>query len=64
MTQKYTLSVPVEKSPGRWRRRIVDEAELRSFITAFLNGTVHSDRCYIEKHTGGELESVVTGSPF
>ena len=41
---RYTLVVPIEKKPGSWRRKIINEDELHSFIEAFVSGNTHSDR--------------------
>ena len=61
----YTLVVPIEKKPGSWRRKIITEDQLYSFIGAFVSGNTHSDRFYVECMRAGEpADSVTTQAPL
>ena len=61
----YTLVVPVEQRPGSWRRKIITEDELHSFIEAFCSGNTHSDCFYVERmRVGGLADSVTTQAPL
>ena len=61
----YTLVVPVEQRPGSWRRKIITEDELHSFVEAWLSGNTHSDRFYVERMQPGEpSDSVTTEAPL
>ena len=62
---RYTLVVPIEKKPGSWRRKIITEDELHSFVEAWLSGNTHSDRFYVERMRAGEpADSVTTQAPL
>ena len=62
---RYTLVVPIEKRPGHWRRKIINEDELHSFIEAFVSGNTHSDRFYVERMRADEpADSVMAGAPL
>ena len=62
---RYTLVVPIEKKPGSWRRKIITEDQLHSFIEAFVSGNTHSDRFYVERMRAGEpADSVTTQAPL
>ena len=61
----YTLVVPVEQRPGSWRRKIINEDQLHSFVEAWLSGNTHSDRFYVERMRAGEpRDSVSTEAPL
>ena len=62
---RYTLVVPIEKKPGSWRRKIINEDQLHSFVEAWLSGNTHSDRFYVERMRAGEpADSVTTQAPL
>lgn len=59
----FTLITPLEEQPGKFRRRILGETELKILLDRWFKLPGGSKRFYVEAHNGVDNEAIIGNWP-
>ncbi len=64
LDNQYTLVVPVDDMPGKFKRRILTENQLKTLIDRwFYHPYSKKRRFYVEPHNGVDNDAIISNWP-